>query len=104
MEAIGVALPLIPVFCGQLMKFGADKAWGAGLDRFAVTASRAGAQSIAVCLSPAGNGKDSYHKVWRLFNAMHHLRSISGLPVFAWRQGVFGPALVALASTAMRPG
>jgi hypothetical protein len=95
MEAIRVALPLIPVFCGQLMKFGADEAWGAGLDRFAVTASREGAQSIAVCLSPAGSGKDSYHKVWRLFNALGRVRATSGLPVFAWRQGIFGPALVA---------
>lgn len=95
LDSLGVALPIIPIFCGQLMKFGADKAWGGGLDRFAATAVNAGAQDISICLSPAGSGKDSYHKVWRLFHAFEHVKKISGLPVLAWRQGIFGPALVA---------
>jgi hypothetical protein len=95
LASLGVALPVLPVFCGQLMRFGADRAWGGGLDHFAAAAADMHAQAIAVCLSPAGNGKDSYHKVWRLFEALQHVKQVSGLPVIAWRQGVFGPALVA---------
>lgn len=95
MASIGVALPMVPVLCGQLMKFGADQMWAGGLDRFAAVAANAGAQAAAVCLSPAGNGNDSYHKVWRLFHALQHVKDVSGLPVLAWRQGIFGPALVA---------
>lgn len=95
MDSLGVALPLVPVLCGQLMKFGSDQAWGGGLDRFAAVAADSGAQTLALCLSPAGSGKDSYHKVWRLFDAFHRVKHASGLPVLAWRQGVFGPALVA---------
>lgn len=95
LDAVGVALPIVAIFCGQLMKFGADRAWGGGLDRFAGVAADAGANALALCLSPAGSGKDSYHKVWRLFNAMEHVKALAGLSVFAWRQGVFGPALVA---------
>jgi hypothetical protein len=95
MDALGVALPIIPIFCGQLMKFGADQAWADGLDRFAAIAEEVGSHALAVCLSPAGSGKDSYHKVWRLFNTMEHLKQRSGVPVLAWRQGVFGHSLVA---------
>ena len=95
MEREGVALPLVPVFCAQLMKMGAEKTWSIGLDRFASAARDAGAQAVGVCLSPAGDGNDSYHKLWRLFLAMSHLKSVLGLPVIAWRQGIYGPALVA---------
>lgn len=95
LDSLGVALPVMPIFCGQLMKFGANSAWRGGLDRFAMTAANVDAHAIGVCLSPAGNGKDSYHKVWRLFQALDHVRQVSGKPVFAWRQGIFGLALVA---------
>jgi hypothetical protein len=94
-DSLGVALPIIPVFCGQLMKLGADTEWGNGLDRFAFTAADSGASVVALCLSPAGSGKDSYHKVWRLFQAFEHVQRTFPGPVIAWRQGVFGPALVA---------
>lgn len=95
LNSLGVALPVVPVFCGQLMSFGAERAWDLGLDRFAATAADIGASAIGVCLSPVGSGKDSYHKVWRLFQAFSHIREVFGGPVIAWRQGVFGPALVA---------
>jgi hypothetical protein len=95
MERDGVALPLIPVLCAQLMKMGAEKVWNIGLDRFASAARDAGAQAVGLCLSPAGDGKDSYHKLWRLFLAMSRLKEVSGLTVIAWRQGIYGPALVA---------
>jgi hypothetical protein len=91
----GVALPIMPILCGQLMKMGAEAAWEQGIDRFAAKASSIGAHSIGLCLSPLGNGKDSYHKVRRLFLAAARLREASARPVIAWRQGVYGAALVA---------
>lgn len=51
--------------------------------------------SNELVVRPAGDGKDSYHKLWRLFLAMSHLKSVLGLPVIAWRQGIYGHALVA---------
>lgn len=95
LDATGVALPIIPVFCGALSRFGPDLAWGGGLDRFVAVSGQARVEALAVCLSPAGSGKDSYHKLWRFFDAFDHIKQLSGLPVFAWRQGVFGLALVA---------
>jgi len=95
LDSHGVALPMIPVFCGQLMSFGADRAWEGGLNRFAFIAADCGASGLGLCLSPAGSGKDSYHKVWRLFQAFDHVRRVFHGSVIAWRQGVFGPALVA---------
>lgn len=95
MERNGVALPLVAVVCAQLMKMGAEKTWNIGLDRFASAVRDAGAHAVGLCLSPAGDGKDSYHKLWRLFLAMSRLKTVSGLPVIAWRQGIYGPALVA---------
>jgi hypothetical protein len=95
LDAIGVALPIIPIFCGQLMRFGSDRAWGGGLDLFVTVSAEARVDAMALCLSPSGNGRDSYHKVWRLFDAFDHVHQSTEVPVFAWRQGIFGPALVA---------
>ena len=95
MDANSVSLPLLPVICGQLRDLGSEKSWAHGLDVFARAAYEFGADGLGLCLSPAGNGKESYNKVLRLFQAADHLKAGTGLPVFSWRQGVFGPALVA---------
>lgn len=95
MDANGLGLPLLPVLCGQRRDLGAEKAWPDGLDVFARAAVELGADGVALCLSPAGNGKESYNKVLGLFQAGEHLKESTRLPVFSWRQGVFGPALVA---------
>jgi hypothetical protein len=94
MDASGVAVPMIAVLCGQLLGLGAERSWPETLDRFHSEAGAAGASAIAICLSPAGNGKDSYAKVMRLFRAAQHMRDISDVPVYVWRQGFFGPGLV----------
>jgi hypothetical protein len=95
MDRWNIGLPFIAILCGQLRDLGAEKAWGDGIDLFARTAENVGAQAIGLCLSPAGDGKESYNKVLRLFHAAEHLKTTTSLQVFAWRQGVFGPALVA---------
>lgn len=91
----GIALPVIPVFCAQLQSFGPEKAWNEGIDRFVSVAVDLGPEAIAVCLSPVGAlNKDSYNKVFRLFAATRRVKW-TGTRVFAWRQGIYGPGLVA---------
>lgn len=95
MERASIGLPLIAILCGQLRDLGAEKAWADGIDLFAKTAENVGAQAIGLCLSPAGNGKESYNKVLKLFKAAEHLKAAASMQILAWRQGVYGPALVA---------
>jgi hypothetical protein len=94
MRTDGVALPLIVVLCAQLQGFAHRLGWQAALDRFAAAAIDVGPQAIALHLSPVGDGGESYAKLLDLLVAARHLRS-AGTPVMAWRQGVYGPALVA---------
>lgn len=87
-------LPLSPVLTGRLDRFARPAHWAAGIDRFADTATAVGARTVATQLGPAGKPKDNYAKVLHLFHAAQRLRR-PGLAVHAWRQGVYGPALVA---------
>lgn len=91
---LDVRLPLSPVLTGRLDRFARPAHWAAGIDRFADTAMAAGAQTVATQLGPAGQPKDNYAKVLHLFQAVQRLRR-PGLAVHAWRQGTYGPALVA---------
>jgi hypothetical protein len=93
MSRTGLALPVVPVLCAQLKGLGAEKSWEAGIDRFANAALDLGPEAIAVCLSPAGGGRDSYNKVLRLFAAIRRVKQ-TGIRVIAWRQGIYGPGLV----------
>ncbi len=89
-----IHLPVTAVLCAQLQSFGNPTNWSIGIDRFVARAEEIGADTIGLCLSPAGDGADSYGKVVRLFDAA--LRARTGeLRVVAWRQGIYGPALVA---------
>jgi hypothetical protein len=94
MRTDGVALPLLPILCVQLRSFAHRSGWQTAIDRFAMTAAEAGPQAIGLCLSPVGSGAESYAKVLDMIVAARHLRA-TGIPVIAWRQGVYGPALVA---------
>jgi hypothetical protein len=95
MRREGIALPIVPVLCAQLKGFGFERSWPEGIDRFAAAALDLGPEAIAVCFSPAGAVRtDSYHKLLRLFAATRRIRR-NGARVIAWRQGVYGPGLVA---------
>lgn len=94
MRADGVRLPLLPVLCVQLRAFAHRSGWQRALDRFAAAAVDVGPQAIALQLSPLGDGSERYAKLLDTVVASRHLRSV-GTPVLAWRQGVYGPALVA---------
>lgn len=94
MRETGIALPMVPLLCAQLQRFGGEKTWARGVERFVEVALDLGPESIAVCLSPAGHGADSYNKVLRLFATARHIKR-TGARVVAWRQGVYGHGLVA---------
>jgi hypothetical protein len=94
MRTDGVALPLIVVLCAQLQGFAHRAGWQVAMDRFASAAVDVGPQAIALQFSPVGDGTESYSKLLDLLVAARHLRS-AGTQVMAWRQGVYGPALVA---------
>lgn len=88
-----IALPLAPVLCARLQTFAPARNWRHGIDRFARTALDLGPQFLGLCLSPV-TASDSYPKLLRLFDAAARLRSY-GTPVIGWRQGLYGPGLVA---------
>ncbi len=94
MRIDGVALPLVVVLCAQLRRFARRPGWQGALDRFAATAIDIGPQAVALHFSPVGDGGESYAKLLDLLVAAQRLRS-AGTPMIAWRQGVYGPALVA---------
>lgn len=103
MQSAGIRLPLIPMLCAQLQSFGVEKNWTDGIDRFAAVALDVDPAAVGFCLSPAGNATDGYHKVLRLFASAVRL-SQKGVPVLAWRQGIYGPALVAAGAQGYETG
>jgi hypothetical protein len=94
MRADGVSLPLMPLLCARLRGFTARPGWQRALDRFAAAAIEIGPQAIALYLSPLGDGRESYAKLLHAHLAARHLRA-AGVPTIAWRQGIYGSALVA---------
>jgi len=93
MRIDGVALPLIAVLCARLQGFG-GAAGGRALDEFSAASLDVGPQALALELSPVGDGHESYAKLLNFFGAARRVRA-AGASVLAWRQGVYGPALVA---------
>lgn len=94
LEAADLPLPLVAVFCGQLRSFSRRDAIDSGLRRYLSAASDHGATAIGTCLSPLGAPEDSYAKVVGLFRVAE-VAMASGIDAVAWRQGIYGPALVA---------
>lgn len=88
-----IALPVLPILCAR-NAFAGERAWTAGLDRFINAALDIGPEAIGLCLTPLGAQDDSYSKVVALFTAMLHVKG-RGVKLIAWRQGIYGPGLVA---------
>lgn len=87
-------MPLVAVLCGAHRGFARQQSFAQGIDRFAAAALDLGPQTLALCLSPNGKGDEGEAKVTQLFMAAQRLKA-SGAHVIAWRQGLYGPALVA---------
>ncbi|MEJ7784890.1 MAG: hypothetical protein WKF96_08810 [Solirubrobacteraceae bacterium] len=87
-------MPLVAVLCGTHAGFARLPTFRNGIDAFAAAALDLGPQTLALCLSPNGAGDEGEAKVLQLFTAAQRLKA-SGASVIAWRQGFYGPALVA---------
>lgn len=87
-------LPLIAVLCATHQGFARQPTYADGIDRFAETALDVGPQMLAFSFSPNGKGEEGQAKVLQLFTAAQRLKS-TGATVMAWRQGFYGPGLVA---------
>ncbi len=94
MEHNTIRLSMLPILCGRLQSFGNSAKWDQGIDQFVRWAQNNGSTTAAILMSPAGETTDHYGKVRRLFDTALRTQA-SGLRVFAWRQGIFGPGLVA---------
>jgi hypothetical protein len=94
MERNTIRLSLMPIFCGRLQSFGNSASWDRGVDQFVRWSENCGATTTAMFMSPAGETGDHYGKVRRLFDTAGRAQA-SGLHVIAWRQGIYGPGLVA---------
>ena len=94
MERNDIRLPLAAVLAIKVQGFSDMRSWARGLDRFTLTATDIGVSLLGTALSPA-SPKDSHSKVARLFATNEHIKSTFGGAVIAWRDGVYGPALVA---------
>lgn len=88
-----IRMPLLPVFTGRLDRF-ARPAGIEALRGFSNLAADLGVQLVAAQLGPAGAPADNYAKVLGMFRVVQALRR-PGVGVHVWRQGVYGPALVA---------
>ena len=78
----------------SLHKLGPRLAWSAGLDRLLVACRPFMAPFVALGTSWRGGlGDDSYDRVQLLFATARYVRR-AGFNVVAWRQGLYGLALV----------
>jgi hypothetical protein len=89
-----VPLPVVAILCAQLRQFATTKSLDIGVGRFVDAAEAHDARMVGLCFSPVGAPGDSYSKLVGLFRAASRATRAS-TPVVAWRQGIYGPALVA---------
>lgn len=101
-DAMGLRLGSMAILSGNRRTLSSP----AGLqfvEHFGAAAADAGAQILAVCVSPAGAPRDGYDGVARLASVLERA-SGSGLPVLAWRQGAYGLLMSALGASGYECG
>jgi hypothetical protein len=103
LRRLGLRLPMFVVLVVGHQGFAAPTAWGKGIDRFARLARDCGAAAIGLSLSPA-KPNDGYNKVAATFATTARVKQVSGLPTFAWRQGIFGASLTAAVADGYETG
>jgi len=89
-----VPLPVVAILCGQLRHFASQQALNFGVGRFVDAAEAHDVHTLGLCFSPVGAPSDSYSKLVGLFRVATRATQAS-MPVIAWRQGIYGSALVA---------
>jgi hypothetical protein len=103
LEEEGINLPIQIVICGQLKAFAAAQPWKPILDSLKVVMTESSIDRLAICLSPAGSPSDSFAKVSKYFQTLSSLASVAARAT-VWRQGVYGPSLVAAGLTGYEAG
>lgn len=92
----GIALPITIIAPFRLQGFAAPAAWTGGIDRWVQAGIDVRAETFGLSPSPLGKLNDNLGKVARAFDLSSHLLGMSNRPnLIAWRQGFYGPALVA---------
>jgi hypothetical protein len=94
MDRTGLRLPLFAILTVGHQGFAPSSTWSAEIDRFAGQAAEIGAAGIGVSFSPT-TPKDRYGKMLATFAATAQIKQVSGLPVYAWRAGLYGAGLTA---------
>jgi hypothetical protein len=102
LETQGIDVQVFPLFCGRLQSFATDEAWGDGLGRFVALVRDLNTEMVGLCVSPVGDGRERVGKLLSMFRTMQ--RMAKELYVVGWRQGVYGPALVAAGATGYETG
>lgn len=95
MEANRLDLPMHVVFAGQLQSFARSSTRDQGIERFMRESEDVGASVVGLCLSPLGHRDDSYSKLSAMA-ALGMAAKNYEPAIWAWRQGVYGPALCAI--------
>lgn len=103
MDRQGLRLPLFAVLMASHQGFAHPATWATGIDRFARAARDTGASGLGIAFSPT-KPKDGYAKVLSTFTATSQAKSVSGLPVFAWRQGILGAGITAAGADGYETG
>ncbi len=93
LSSASVQLPVVPVLCGQIQSFATEDGWEKGISPLMRAAANLNTEFVALCLSPIGHGNEGVGKLMDLFTLGRRVGR--DFNVVAWRQGIYGPALVA---------
>jgi len=86
-------IPLVGVVCAQAKTFGSPRSRHEGIEMTMSAVIREGVDVLAYALSPSGGPDDSYNKIHTLIDVGREFAR-AGVPTWAWRQGIYGEALV----------
>lgn len=101
LEKEHIDLPIAPVVCVQLRHLFADDVAG-DLRSYCDELAAMAPECIGLCTSPVGSGDEGVFKMANLFRANEYFQQYGS--VVAWRQGIYGPALVAAGARGYETG
>jgi hypothetical protein len=102
LERENIELPIAAIFAASLHQFGPRAAWATGLDQFISRALDLKLRFLGVSFSWSVQGRDSYASLATLLTATRH--AATSCRTIAWRQGLYGPALVAAGADGYETG
>lgn len=102
LRAEGVQLSVVPVFALSLLEYAPARGWEFGLDRYLDALADIDVRYAALSWSTSSPGRESFDKLTHLLSATQH--AASRVPVIGWRQGLYGPALLAAGASGYETG